>query len=53
LEKQYGIDLSKYNNPRKEKMLRNAVVPELGLHILNAYKPQTNYVNNTQTLFEV
>ena len=49
----YGFNIRDTGIKDKRKALRNMVNPELGLHILNAYKPQTNYVNNTQTLFEV
>ena len=34
LEAKYGYDLSNYNLPDKRKALRNAVNPEMGLHIL-------------------
>jgi DNA (cytosine-5)-methyltransferase 1 len=34
LEAKYGFDLSGYNLPDKRKALRNAVNPEMGLHIL-------------------
>ena len=34
LETKYGYDLSKYDLPDKRKALRNAVNPEMGLHIL-------------------
>lgn len=35
LEGQLGIDLSTFDTPGKRLMLRNAVEPEIGLHILN------------------
>jgi DNA (cytosine-5)-methyltransferase 1 len=35
LQVQLGIDLSSYNVKRKRLLLRNAVEPETGLHILN------------------
>jgi DNA (cytosine-5)-methyltransferase 1 len=34
LELKYGYDLSAYDLPDKRKALRNAVNPEMGLHIL-------------------
>ena len=33
-ELKYGYDLSAYDLPDKRKALRNAVNPEMGLHIL-------------------
>ena len=33
-EREYDIDLSNYNIPNKLKLLRNCVIPKLGLHIL-------------------
>lgn len=38
LQKKYGIDLSKYKIANKRQVLRNCVLPELGLHILNESK---------------
>jgi len=35
LEKLHGIDLSKYKLENKRQILRNCVLPELGLHIFN------------------
>lgn len=35
LQKLYGYDLSKYKIENKRQILRNCVLPELGLHILN------------------
>lgn len=35
LQEKFGYDLSSYSGIDKRKVLRNAVVPELGLHILN------------------
>ena len=37
-EQKTGFDLSKYKNIEKRLLLRNCVVPELGLHILNESK---------------
>jgi len=43
LQKQFGFNLDKATNIDKRKVLRNCVLPELGLHILNASKkPQNN-----------
>ena len=36
LEAKYDYDLSEYSLPDKRKALRNAVNPEMGLHILNS-----------------
>jgi DNA (cytosine-5)-methyltransferase 1 len=36
LEAKYEYDLSEYSLPDKRKALRNAVNPEMGLHILNS-----------------
>lgn len=36
LEQRFGFNLSKYSGFDKRKALRNCVVPEMGLHILNA-----------------
>jgi len=36
LQEKFGYDLSGYTGIDKRKVLRNAVVPELGLHIFNA-----------------
>ena len=50
LQEKLGFDVSNYNGIDKRKVLRNCVVPEMGLHILNCavwkkeekeYKPQT------------
>ena len=35
LQKLYGFDLSKYKLENKRQILRNCVLPELGLHIFN------------------
>jgi len=35
LQKKLGFDVSKYTGIDKRKVLRNCVVPEMGLHILN------------------
>ena len=35
LQKELGFDLEKYEGIDKRKLLRNCVLPELGLHILN------------------
>ncbi len=36
LEQKFGFDLSLYGGINKRKALRNCVIPELGLHILNS-----------------
>jgi len=36
LQEKLGFDVSKYNKVDKRKVLRNCVVPEMGLHILNS-----------------
>lgn len=36
LQEKFGINLDIYSGVDKRKLLRNAVIPELGLHILNA-----------------
>jgi len=38
LQQYHGFDLSKYKIPDKRRLLANCVVPELGLHILEASK---------------
>lgn len=48
-----GFDVSNYNGFRKDQVINNCVVPELGLHILNSYKPQSNYVKNDVSLFDM
>ena len=35
LQKELGFNIDKYNGIDKRKLLRNCVLPELGLHILN------------------
>lgn len=35
LQHAYGVDLTKYKIPNKIQILRNCVLPELGLHVLN------------------
>lgn len=55
LEEKFGFDLSKYSGFDKRKALRNCVVPEMGLHILNAafkkYKFVTDKNNLSLSLF--
>ena len=41
IQKIHGIDLSKYKLKDKRQILRNCVVPELGLHILNESQKKT------------
>lgn len=43
----HGVDLSKYSLPNKRQILRNTVLPKIGLHIFNcAFKDkQTNLKN--------
>ena len=36
LQSKFGYDLDKYKGIDKRKVLRNAVVPELGLHVFNS-----------------
>ena len=44
LEAKYDYDLSEYSLPDKRKALRNAVNPEMGLHILNSIpQPVDNF----------
>lgn len=38
LQEKFGFDLSKYTGIDKRNVLRNAVVPEMGLHIFEEYK---------------
>jgi len=38
LQKELGFDIDKYSGVDKRKLLRNCVLPELGLHILNESK---------------
>lgn len=42
LQEQLGIDLHKYKITNKRLLLRNAVEPEVGLHILNASQKKLN-----------
>lgn len=43
LERLHGFDLSQYKIPNKRQVLRNCVLPELGLHILEqALKMENN-----------
>lgn len=37
LQKQSGFDLSKYNVKNKRQVLRNCVLPALGLHVFNSF----------------
>jgi DNA (cytosine-5)-methyltransferase 1 len=48
LEENKGFDLSKYSFERKDRILRNCVQPELGLHILKA---ALNPIKTQLTLF--
>lgn len=41
LQEAHGIDLSHYSLPNKRQILRNYVLPELGLHIFNCAFKQT------------
>lgn len=41
LQKKFGFDLSKYKG-FKRKSLRNCVIPEMGLHILNSAEKDIN-----------
>lgn len=40
LQEKFGFNLDKYKGVDKRKLLRNAVVPELGLHIFNSIDNQ-------------
>ena len=50
-EKEYGYDMSVYSMSRnkKRKALRNCVIPELGLHILNVARNIITKSNTEQT----
>ena len=50
-EKEYGYDMSLYKMSRnkKRRALRNCVIPELGLHILNAARNIITKSNTEQT----
>lgn len=48
LQDKLGFDVSKYDGIDKRKVLRNAVVPELGLHILNCATGNMSIIDNTQ-----
>lgn len=52
-ETEYGYDLSdyKFSRNKKRKALRNCVVPELGLHILNAARNIITKSNTNQSSF--
>lgn len=41
LQEKFGYNLDKYTGIDKRKVLRNAVVPELGLHVFNAAQKVT------------
>lgn len=41
LQEKFGYNLDKYTGIDKRKVLRNAVVPELGLHVFNAAQKET------------
>jgi DNA (cytosine-5)-methyltransferase 1 len=48
LQKMKGFDLSKYKNIRKDTLLRNIVLPELGLHIFeSAFKEPKGILHYT------
>ncbi|APF20380.1 hypothetical protein Calab_1470 [Caldithrix abyssi DSM 13497] len=54
MNKRFGFDLSKYSLNFKRKCLRNAVDPELGLHILNLALGRIDKVNAIQTtIFDI
>jgi len=36
LQRQHGFDLSGYKLPNKRQVLRNCVLPEVGLHVLTS-----------------
>jgi DNA (cytosine-5)-methyltransferase 1 len=42
LQKEFGYNLDKYSGVDKRLLLRNCVVPEMGLHILNCSHKETN-----------
>ncbi len=54
MEKTVGISLAgKYPKIRKDKILRNCVLPELGLHILECARGNYNHLNqDQQKIFE-
>jgi len=54
-QKLHGFDISRYKfTTRTDKILRNCVVPELGLHILNcALKKQTEQLNRPKSFFNL
>ena len=43
LSEMYGFDLSKYKLTNKRQILRNCVLPEIGLHILKSLSFIKNY----------
>lgn len=50
LQKEFGFNLDKFNGVDKRLLLRNCVVPELGLHIFNsAYKSVQKTIINPST----
>lgn len=53
LQDKLGFDVSKYTGIDKRKVLRNCVVPEMGLHILNcAFNVMTSNASKQASLFE-
>jgi DNA (cytosine-5)-methyltransferase 1 len=52
LQEKLGFDVSNYTGIDKRKVLRNCVVPEMGLHILNCAVGNFNKSFSQQSLFE-
>ena len=48
LQEKFGFNLDKYSKVDKRKLLRNCVVPELGLHIFNS-SLEKKYTQNSLT----
>ena len=48
LQKFYGFDLDKYDILNKRTILRNCVLPEVGLHILECARGNYNYLKQKQ-----
>lgn len=50
LQERKKIDISKYKIPNKRQILRNCVEPEVGLHVFNCGKYNSNITNDFEIL---
>ena len=53
VEKIKGFNINEYTGVDKRQLLRNAVIPELGLHILNQALERMDFSNDTQVEMEI